>query len=158
MDLPTTPLSFVSLALRITSDWRSEFKVNRRCNPPIPAGLGWTLRATHNVAPMFRHQLRSSNMSDSHAPHSSESSCSCTQLCSTSVHTMQSPHAPQYIELSHVHRYSTISTPPLISLHFACPNPPTCVPTVPTTLVIAHLHPAPSPELTIVPLGRTLCT
>ena len=95
---------------------------------PIPATLGWRSRSSNDVAPTFRHWSRSSN---SVRRSRSESSHSRAQPHSALVRTTRSPRALHFIYLSHVSRYSAISTPPLVSLRFACPDPPTCVPTVP---------------------------
>ena len=61
----------------------------------------------------------------------SESSRGRAQPHPALVRTTRSPRAPHFIYLSHVSRYSAISTPPFVSLRFACPDPPTCVPTAP---------------------------
>ena len=65
---PPLPSPSHSLTLRVTSDRRSEFKVDRRCNVPIPATLGWRSRASNDVALTFRHRLRSPDASDGRAP------------------------------------------------------------------------------------------
>ena len=65
---PPLPLPLPSLALHVTSDQRSEFKVDRRYNVPIPATLGWRSRASNNIALMFQHWSCSSDVLDGCAP------------------------------------------------------------------------------------------
>ena len=125
---PPLPFLSLSLTLHVTSDRRSEFKVDRRCNVPIPATLGWRSRASNDIALTFRHWSRSS---DCVRRSRSESSRGRAQPRSAFVRATQLPRALRLIYVSRVCRYSVNRTPHLFRFHFACPDPPTCVPTAP---------------------------
>ena len=70
-------------------------------------------------------------VSDGRALPCSESSRGRAQPHSAFVRATQLPRALRFIYLSHVPRYSVNRTPHSFRFRFACPDPPTCVPTAP---------------------------
>ena len=128
---PPLPLLSLSLTLHVTSNWRSEFKVDRRCNVPILAMLGRRSRANCNTIPTFRHQPHQSDSVQwsRSAPFRVFPQLRTAVFRFCTYHTVASCTA--VYRAFRVRRYSAISTLPLVSLRFVCPNPPACVLTVP---------------------------